>query len=94
MRSTRGAVAERAIWGGLAMAGLSVVVLGLYSIYRLLSGVFIGTGAPAATGLSFVFLGVLALGVALSVGAFLILLLQARSERSDAKAESRTTIAA
>jgi hypothetical protein len=41
-----------------------------------------------------VFLGVLALGVALSVGAFLIRLLQARGERSDAKAESRTTIAA
>jgi len=82
------------MWFGLTIAGFATVVLGLYSIYRLLSGVFVGTGAPPATGLAFVLLIALAAGIGLSVAAFLVLVLRSRRQRAQHTAKTETTIAA
>lgn len=91
---SRGAVAERSIWIGLSIAGFATIVLGLYTIYRLLSGVFVGTGAPGATDLTIAFLGALGVGVGLSLVSFLILLIQGRGQRAQYAAKTETTIAA
>jgi len=90
----RGVTPTRAIWTGLAVSGFSTVILGLYSIYRLLSGVFIGTEAPSATGFAFVLLVALAVGVGMSLVAFLVLLVQSRRDRAEQTAKTETTIAA
>lgn len=90
----RGVTATRAMWMGLAVSGFSTVILGLYSIYRLLSGVFIGAEAPSVTGLAFGFLLAIAVGVGISLAAFLTLLLQGRRDRAQQTAKTETTIAA
>jgi hypothetical protein len=66
----------------------------LYSIYQLLSGVFTVTQTPAATGLAFGFLLAVAMGVGISLVAFLILLVQGRRDRGQQTAKTETTIAA
>lgn len=82
------------MWAGVTIAGFATFVLGLYSIYRLLSGVFVGEQVPSGPVLPTLILGALALGLCLSVAAFLVMLLQARRRRDHHAARPDASIAA
>ena len=88
----RGAVAERVMWSGLTVAGFALVILALSSVYTLFNGVF-AVQATLGEGIPMILIGAIALGVASSLVAFVVMIVMARRQR-DHRAQPETSIAA
>ncbi len=80
-------------WGGLAVTAISMTSLVLFSIYHLLSGVFLGTGASPASRVWLIGVIALAIGAASSIVGF-TMGVDAEPRSAESEAQARPTIAA